>query len=261
MFSLVDTIILLEAEHGFLKKLPELSQIREEARDIFLWLAQVLGYLMAKEGLGDEYGIAEPLVRRALANISNLQQLRKLVRYRELVELPRYIVTYGILTPLIGVSIAGMYKEGHLAGILRVIEASKTLDLPFTFIADLRQVITRPVPINPQRYLAWTQVPKLPGPRLYYNIEKCLKCTEEGDGKVHCVAYVEDGTCMDPDSLHSLHTMEGTSIPAPQTEVIFVEKWVEQRENYVSRRIIVAFSYSLSNLLSDENLYRAYGWL
>ena len=239
-------------EKEFIDRASELQQIRDKARDVILWLATVLHYILSREGLGDEYGIYEPIVRQAI--FGSAAGLRRLMRYRELIEPPRYTVIYGILRPVPAIRLLQYSDVSGITPILKIAQLSTVIDMPFTFIADLKDIYITPTPVDPDKLLRTGHIARLPGPRLYYTIEKCLSCVSKENEEI-CSMLVIDDVCMDVSALAG--ELSRRDLTA-DVEVIYVEKRVKYTETRISRRIIIAFCYSLSKLLTDEDLYKAF---
>lgn len=231
------------------EKIPSLMQIRESVQDIFLWLATVVHHALSEAGIGDEYGVYEPLVRAAAMGDS--RAARSLMFYREFVEVPRYVVIVSVLVPTVPVRLLQYRDIAGIPMVLKVAQTATVLDMPFTVIADLRDIHVTPTPVDPQWLQETATTPRVPGPRLYLNIERCLICGR-GDREETCQALIVDGACMPPEKLGSLDDL------VVDREIIYVEKKVKHGDVLTSRRILVAFCYSLSKMLTDEDTYRAY---
>jgi len=249
-----DILAVVEADPEFRRAVPDLMRIRPEVQDIFIWLAHAMHLVLTRLGIGDEYGIYVTLVHAALTG--GVKWLRKLDRYFEDSQPPRYALACAVNRVLTGVKLLQLSYNLNVLGVMRVLECSRYMDMPFTFVLDMKVGYLTPTKINLQWLYRTASVPRVPGPRLYVNIEKCLHCVGDDD-EVHCYAYVEDGECIPPDSLPSA-IREEPGQKYPSTEVIYVEKHINRKSTPEEKRIIVAFAYSLTGMLTDETNYLAF---
>jgi len=239
--------MLSTLDSNFLKLIPELQSVREEARDIFMFLASAHMAVF-----GDEYGIPVDYVLNVTAMSG--RDARRVRRTGEINRVPRYLILYSIFSPVSEVRLCGLIQDVDVAALMKIAYASQYFTLPLVFVMDVRMAYPTPVQVDPAVWPRRTLIPRFPGPRLYYNIERSLRC-EETEDKLECVAYVEDGAPMD--------TIDPNS--SPSTEIIYVKKIVRyiggERGRELDRRIVVAYVYNLLNLLADEDIFRAYGIL
>ncbi|NPA70028.1 MAG: hypothetical protein GXO26_04405 [Crenarchaeota archaeon] len=256
--SLIETLALLDAaDPEFSKKLPELMTLREESRDAVKYLAYLFGNILRSLRVGDEYGVWEPIIAR-LTVPGAAKQLEKLRIYREFMNLPYYVAYVSVFIPMVSIGVFPAFRIASPAAITRVMAASKTMGwTPLVFIAYINNLVLSPEVIPLDRYFRSQNLVRFPGPRLYYNIDRCMKCEETDDGKLHCTVYVEDDACYD---LAQVLGEEGR-LPSVNEEIIYLEKWSEKdkERGYVRTKMVVAFAYNLAALARDEDIYRAWG--
>jgi len=263
--SLVEAIAMLEfTEKEFGKKFGELLEIDEKVRDIFLYTAHLLGTILKMFRLGDEYGVwydyVEKLVNPPpMMDLSKYEKFRRaLTLQRSFINYPYYVIYISLNTPLLTVQASPLFKVSPRASpLLRVMEASKQMRVPLVFIGVARNMTIMPEPVFLDRHFIVQNIPRLPGPRLYYNIEKCLKTVRELEEEEVYECLVEDNACYDP----SILTQEERPVQdLPSTEIVYVYKEVKKSSNRIDRTIVIAFAYNLANLLADESIYKAWGW-
>ncbi|NPA70004.1 MAG: hypothetical protein GXO26_04285, partial [Crenarchaeota archaeon] len=156
--NLLDTLLMLELQDPkFSEIFPKLLQFDPKVRDVFLYLAYLMCNILRRLGLGDEYGIYQYIVDRLLTPMGDLrryEQFRRAVtRCEHFVNYPYYDIYVAFNTPLFSVAVAPLFREADRAvPILRVMNASKNMYIPFVFIMTARNITITPEVFNVQRY-------------------------------------------------------------------------------------------------------------